>query len=75
MEANSVSAVIEMVRNTPLASLLPPQVTQAREDLLVLMLTQAELKRNAVLLLRKGAYMSAAAQAFINLAEAFSAAE
>lgn len=75
MEANSVSAVIEMVRNTPLASLLPAQVTQQREDLLALTLTPAELKRNAVLLLRKGAYMSAAAQAFISLAEAFAAAE
>lgn len=75
MEANSVSAVIEMVRNTPLASLLPAQVTQQREDLVALTLTPAELKRNAVLLLRKGAYMSAAAQAFISLAEAFAAAE
>lgn len=73
MEANSVSAVIEMVRNTPLASLLPAQVTQQREDLVALTLTPAELKRTAVLLLRKGAYMSAAAQAFISLAETYSA--
>ena len=75
MEANSVSAVIEMVRNTPLASLLPAQVTQEREDLLALALTPAELKRTAVLLLRKGAYQSAAAHAFITLAEDFSAAQ
>ncbi|MDP5292346.1 transcriptional regulator CynR [Oceanimonas sp. CHS3-5] len=75
MEANSVNAVIEVVRNTPLASLLPAQLTQEREDLVALTLTPAELKRTAVLLLRKGAYQSAAARAFMTLAEPISAPE
>ncbi|PSL14648.1 LysR family transcriptional regulator [Marinobacterium halophilum] len=68
MEANSVSAVIEMVRHTPLASLLPAQVAQERADLLALPLTPTELTRTAVLLLRKDAYRSAATRAFIALA-------
>ncbi|AKU95711.1 Cyn operon transcriptional activator [Labilithrix luteola] len=68
MEANSLSAVIEIVRRTNLATLLPSTITGERDDLAAIALEPSLLKRTAVLLQRKGAYRSAAARAFVELA-------
>ncbi len=68
MEANSLSAVIEIVRNTQLATLLPSNITGERDELVAIALTPSLLQRTAVLLQRKGAYQTAAAKAFITLA-------
>lgn len=68
MEANSLSAVIEIVRNTQLATLLPSNITGERDELVAITLTPSLLQRTAVLLQRKGAYQTAAAKAFITLA-------
>ena len=68
MEANSIGAVIEIVRRTHLATLLPATVAIEHEDLVAVALDPAVLRRTAVLLQRKGAYRSAAARAFVELA-------
>ena len=70
MEANSLSAVIEIVRRTGLATLLPANIASDRDDLVAIELTPSELRRTAVLLQRKGAYRTVAARAFIELAHA-----
>ena len=68
MEANSLSAVIEIVRYTSLSTLLPSNIANNYDELIAIKLAPSLLQRTAVLLQRKGAYQSAAAKAFINLA-------
>lgn len=68
MEANSLSAVIEIVRHTQLSTLLPSNIAHVRDELIAIELAPTLLKRTAVLLQRKGAYRSAATEAFIALA-------
>lgn len=68
MEANSLSAVIEIVRHTQLSTLLPSNIVTNRDELIAIALAPSLLQRTAVLLQRKEAYQSATAKAFINLA-------
>lgn len=68
MEANSLGAVIEIVRRTGLATLLPANIASDRDDLVAIELTPSELRRTAVLLQRKDAYRTVAARAFVELA-------
>jgi LysR family cyn operon transcriptional activator len=75
MEVNSISAVIELVRRSTLASLLPAAIAREHSELRLVNLEPALPTRTAALLLRKGAYRSAAARAFIALALEESAAE
>lgn len=68
MEANSLSAVIEIVRHTQLATLLLSNIASKHEELVAITLAPSLLKRAALLLQRQGAYQSAATAAFIELA-------
>ncbi|MDQ0561724.1 LysR family cyn operon transcriptional activator [Rhizobium mesoamericanum] len=68
IEANSISAVIEIVRRTRLSTLLPATIAFAHQDLAAIALDPVRLQRTAVLMQRKDAYRSAAARVFIELA-------
>jgi LysR family cyn operon transcriptional activator len=68
MEVNSISAVIEIVQRSALATLLPAAIAREHSELCLVDLEPALPQRTAALLLRKGAYRSAAARAFIVLA-------
>jgi len=68
IEANSVGAVVDIVRRTALSTLLPAAIAAQQRDLFAVALHPSLLKRTAVLLWRKGAYRSAAARAFVALA-------
>lgn len=68
VEANSIGAVLEIVRRTNLSTLLPGAIAAQNADLSAVSLSPSLLKRTAVLLQRKGAYQSAAARAFTALA-------
>ncbi|WP_232441021.1 transcriptional regulator CynR [Burkholderia ubonensis] len=68
MEANSLGAVIEIVRRTGLATLLPANIASDRDDLVAIEPTPSELRRTAVLLQSKDAYRTVAARAFVELA-------
>ncbi|AET88608.1 MULTISPECIES: transcriptional regulator CynR [Caballeronia] len=68
MEVNSISAVIELVRRSTLATLLPAAIAREHRELCLVELEPALPQRTAALLLRKGAYRSAATSAFIALA-------
>lgn len=68
MEVNSVSAVIEIILRTNLSTLLPAAIAGGREELAAITLDPPLLQRTAVLLQRKGAYQTAAARAFVELA-------
>jgi LysR family cyn operon transcriptional activator len=75
MEVNSISAVIEIVHRSTLATLLPAAIAREHSELCLVDLEPALPHRTAALLLRKGAYRNAAARAFIALALEESAAE
>jgi LysR family cyn operon transcriptional activator len=75
MEVNSISAVIELVHRSTLATLLPAAIAREHSELRLVDLEPALPQRTAALLLRKGAYRSAAARAFIALALEDSAAK
>jgi len=68
MEANTISAVIEIVRRTSLSTLLPATIALANEDLVAIALQPVRLQRTAVLMQRRGGYQRATARAFIELA-------
>jgi LysR family transcriptional regulator, cyn operon transcriptional activator len=74
MEVNSISAIIEIVQRSALATLLPDAIAREHPELRVVDLKPALPQRTAALLLRKGAYRTAAARAFIELALAGSGA-
>ncbi|MFM0213706.1 transcriptional regulator CynR [Paraburkholderia sediminicola] len=74
MEVNSISAAIEIVQRSALATLLPAAIARAHSELCLVHLEPALPQRTAALLLRKGAYRTAAARAFIALALEESAA-
>ncbi|WEF29400.1 transcriptional regulator CynR [Klebsiella aerogenes] len=68
MEANSISAVLNVVQRTGLATLLPAAIVREYDDLVALELTPTLLERTASLLQRKEAWQSAAAREFIAMA-------
>lgn len=68
MEVNSISAVLEMVRRTPLATLLPAAIAAQHPEITAIALEPPLLERTAALLQRRGAWQTAAARAFIALA-------
>jgi LysR family cyn operon transcriptional activator len=69
MEVNAIGAVIEIVRRTNLSTLLPAKIALAHDDLVAINLEPERLQRTAVLMRRRDAFQSAAAQAFIELAK------
>lgn len=73
IEANSISAVIEIVRRTTLSTLLPSTIAFAHQDLKAIALDPVRLQRTAVLMQRRDAYRSAAAKIFVALAKELAA--
>lgn len=71
MEVNSISAVLEMVRRTPLATLLPAAIASQHKEIVAIALAPPLLERTAVMLQRKGAWRTAAARAFVALAREY----
>jgi len=68
MEANVIGALLEVVRRTTLSTLLPAAIAQAHPELVAIELGPQRLQRTAVLMQRQGAYRSAAARVFIEVA-------
>ncbi|MGV1901701.1 transcriptional regulator CynR [Agrobacterium sp. 22-3674b3] len=69
IEVNSISAVVEIVRRTSLATLLPATIAFAHQDLKAIALDPVRLQRTAVLMQRRHGYRSAAAKTFVALAK------
>jgi LysR family transcriptional regulator, cyn operon transcriptional activator len=68
IEVNSIGAVLEIVRRDRLSTLLPEAIARENRELCAVRLEPALPQRTAALLWRKGAYRSAAARAFVELA-------
>lgn len=68
IEANSISAIVELVRRGQLATILPAAIALEQPGLLALALTPELPQRTVALLSRRGAWRSAACQAFATLA-------
>ncbi|MEU6389222.1 transcriptional regulator CynR [Streptomyces sp. NPDC046939] len=64
LEANSISALTEIVARTPLATVLPDAITHAHPSLTPIPLAPALPSRTVTLLRRDSTYQSAAARAF-----------
>ncbi|HDY7415451.1 TPA: transcriptional regulator CynR [Klebsiella pneumoniae] len=69
IEANSINAILELVRRTTLATLLPSPIAAQNEGLKAVSLTPQLLERTAALMLRKGAWRTAAVKAFTAMAQ------
>lgn len=67
VEANSISAIVELVRRGQLATILPAAIAREQPGLVALELTPALPQRTVALLSRKGAWRSAACEAFAAL--------
>ncbi|MFG2595276.1 transcriptional regulator CynR [Streptomyces sp. NPDC048462] len=67
VEANSISALTEIVRRTPLATVLPDAITRDHPHLSPVPLTPALPSRTVALLRREASYQSSAAQEFTRL--------
>lgn len=72
IEADSISAIVEIIRRGQLAALLPEGMTRTQAGLHLVELSPAIPHRTAALLRREGAYQSAASRAFGELALAWS---
>ncbi|WP_317205069.1 transcriptional regulator CynR [Janthinobacterium sp.] len=68
LEANSTSAIAEIVRRGRVATILPEAIARAHPELLAVALQPAPAPRMVALLSRRGAYHGAAARAFAELA-------
>ncbi|MFF3645232.1 transcriptional regulator CynR [Streptomyces sp. NPDC002564] len=67
VEATSINALTEIVRHTPLATVLPDALTRERPGLHAIPLDPALPTRTVTLLTRENGYRSAAARAFTEL--------
>jgi len=74
VEANSIAAIVEIVRFARLATILPESVAQEQAGLSVVRLTPAIGSRRVALLQRRGGYRSAAARAFVAAAKDYAKA-
>ncbi|HIF7521242.1 TPA: LysR substrate-binding domain-containing protein, partial [Escherichia coli] len=68
IEANSISAVLELIRRTSLSTLLPAAIATQHDGLKAISLAPPLLERTAVLLRRKNSWQTAAAKAFLHMA-------
>jgi LysR family cyn operon transcriptional activator len=67
IEVNSVSTLLEVIRHTPMATILPEPIATAERALRRIELQGEAPRRDAALLRRKNNYHSAASVAFANL--------
>ncbi|MET4145557.1 transcriptional regulator CynR [Arthrobacter sp. UYCo732] len=72
IEADSISAIVEIIRRGQLATVLPEAITREQPKLHLIDLSPPIPPRTAALLRRKGAYVNAASQAFTELASTWS---
>jgi LysR family cyn operon transcriptional activator len=72
IEANSISAIVEIIRRGRLATVLPDAIAREQPGLYPVALLPAIPPRTVALLRRNGAYVSAASQAFTALASTWS---
>jgi LysR family transcriptional regulator, cyn operon transcriptional activator len=74
VEANSIAAIVEIVRFAGLATILPQTVAQEQRGLCVVRLTPETDSRRAALLQRRSGYRSAASRAFVAVAQDYAKA-
>ncbi|MGF6177963.1 transcriptional regulator CynR [Ensifer sp. 4252] len=71
IEANSISAIVEIVRRSHLATILPQAIALQQQGLMAINLSPPVEPRIASLLTRREAYQSAASRAFRDVAREF----
>ena len=74
VEANSIAAIVEIVRLAGLATILPEPVAQEQRGLCIVGLTPAIDSRRVALLQRRSGYRSAASRAFVAVAQDYAKA-
>jgi LysR family transcriptional regulator, cyn operon transcriptional activator len=74
VEANSIAAIVEIVRLTELATILPETLAQEQRGLCIVRLKPAIDSRRVALLQRRGGYRSGASRAFVVVAQDYATA-
>ena|ERR1700736_491513 len=74
VEANSIAAIVEIVRLAGLATILPQTVAQEQRGLCIVRLTPEIDSHHVALLQRRGGYRSAASRAFVAVAQDYAKA-
>jgi len=69
IEANTINAIVEIIRHGSMATILPDPITRENNALQEIQLKPALPHRTVALLRRKGGYQSAASLAFAELAD------
>lgn len=67
-EVDSISAILEIIQQTSLATIIPENISRHKPNLIVIPLPGEQFKRTAVLMRRKDAWKSVAIAAFIDIA-------
>jgi LysR family transcriptional regulator, cyn operon transcriptional activator len=74
VEANSIAAIVEIVRLAELATILPETLAQEQRGLCIVRLKPAIDSRRVALLQRRGGYRSGASRAFVVVAQDYATA-
>lgn len=68
MEVESIGAILEIIKQSKLATIIPEIIPRHQSNLIAIPLKELALERTAILMHRKGAWQSSAVKAFIDIA-------
>ncbi len=68
-EVDSISAIIEIIRQTPLMTIIPENIPRHNDNLIAIPLPNKQFERTAIIMRRKDAWQSVAVVEFIHLAK------
>lgn len=68
MEVESIGAILEIIKQSKLATIIPEIIPLHQSNLIAIPLKELALERTAILMHRKGAWQSSAVKAFIDIA-------
>lgn len=68
-EVDTISAIIEIIRQTPLVTIIPESIPKYNKELVAIPLPDQQFARTAILMRRKDAWQSVAVQEFYRLAK------
>lgn len=67
-EVDSISAILEIIRQTSLVTIIPENITRHKQDLIAIPLPGEQFERTAILMRRKDAWQSVAMKAVMEIA-------
>ncbi|MGL4674359.1 MAG: LysR substrate-binding domain-containing protein, partial [Wohlfahrtiimonas sp.] len=68
-EVDSISAILEIIRQTSLVTIIPENITRHKQDLIAIPLPGEQFERTAILMRRKDAWQSVAIKECLRIAK------